>query len=960
MADYVLSAKITGDAANYEKAISVAQKATDSFNKNISSAFTKSSRQAGKSLAEIAAESGKTVNELRSDAMKSAAEYEKAGLAKSEAMKKAYADIGYSAEEASRKSQTAINNTGNTLDNLGKKAMFVADKLRTMGKNFSKVGSSLTNKITKPAMVATGALAGITLAKGFGRLVGIDTARSKLQALGHDAQSVEKIMDSALASVKGTAFGLDEAATVAANAVAAGIKPGKDLTKYLGMTADAAAIAGVSMSEMGSILNRVQTGQTVYTEDLEQFADRGLPVYQWLAEEAGVAASEVKALASDGKISSEMLFNSINKNIGGAAQIMGETSFTAAVDNIGASLARIGANFLDAGGQGGGFFSQLKPLMAEFNEYLGSIEKKASELGVRFGEAFADMVDDVKNFIANFRALPGWLQSAILKTTAFGAVFLVSLGPALKIIGGITTGIGGLAKAFGVMKSAGAAVAGLAGDINAVRKAFNGMAMPLTAEQQKIANFAASAQANFQKVSAASIKMKGTITKGFSELGPTLSRFGTSLATTAKSASMSLATTAKGAGTSLLAMGTAMKAAIAPFLPAIAIIGALAAAIVYLWKTDDGFRESMVSSWEQIKASFEPVLQSMSTLVTQVVQAIMPAVQQLAQAFSQLVPAVMPIITLLAGAFAQILVVVAQAIGQVAQTIAPLVAQLVGALAPAIMQIVASLAPVISQLVGALAPILTAIGNIITTYIMPAVVAIVGIVANVINTVIQIVTPIITFIANVVGQIISTIASIINTVVGVFNKIYSTVSSVMGRVKGFIVNVFNAIKSAWGGLTGFVGKVFSGIAGAVQRLVNTVKGFVNNVIGGINAAIGLINKIPGVSIGKIPYLAHGTNDWQGGFAVMNEGGRGELTYLPNGSQVIPHDVSVKYAKESARANAAAEPLDVYALGAYIVDAVTSQGLQIASGLEKGVSRIRMVPDDRNMARYIGKLGFERK
>ena len=49
-------------------------------------------------------------------------------------------------------------------------------------------------------------------------------------------------------------------------------------------------------------------------------------------------------------------------------------------------------------------------------------------------------------------------------------------------------------------------------------------------------------------------------------------------------------------------------------------------------------------------------------------------------------------------------------------------------------------------------------------------------------------------------------------------------------------------------------------------------------------------------------MHHGTDDWQGGFARMNEGGRGELTYLPNGAQVIPHDISVKYAKEAARAN----------------------------------------------------------
>lgn len=46
---------------------------------------------------------------------------------------------------------------------------------------------------------------------------------------------------------------------------------------------------------------------------------------------------------------------------------------------------------------------------------------------------------------------------------------------------------------------------------------------------------------------------------------------------------------------------------------------------------------------------------------------------------------------------------------------------------------------------------------------------------------------------------------------------------------------------------------------------------------------------------------------------MNEGGRGELTYLPNGAQVIPHDISVKYAKEAARTNRGAESLDLSGL-----------------------------------------------
>lgn len=122
----------------------------------------------------------------------------------------------------------------------------------------------------------------------------------------------------------------------------------------------------------------------------------------------------------------------------------------------------------------------------------------------------------------------------------------------------------------------------------------------------------------------------------------------------------------------------------------------------------------------------------------------------------------------------------------------------------------------------------------------------------------------------------------------------------MNNVSNTITGVFENIRNAWTGLTSFVSGVFDGVSTAVQSLVGQVKGFVNDVIGGINSAIGIINKIPGVSIGTIPYLVNGTNNWQGGFAMMNEGGRGELVNLPNGAQVIPHDVSMKYAKEAAK------------------------------------------------------------
>src|SRR5690625_3841326 len=224
---------------------------------------------------------------------------------------------------------------------------------------FKKVGSQLTKGITVPAVAAASALTGITLVKGFQRLTGIDTAQAKLKGLGHDAESVELIMESALDSVRGTAYGMDEAVTTAASAVAAGIDPGKELTRYLTLTGDAAAIAGESMANMGSIINKVQTANRAYTGDLNMLSDRGIPIYQWLAEEAGTSAEAVRDMASEGEVSSEMFLKAIEDNIGGAAKTMGEESFTAGIANIGAALSRLGANFLDAGGEGKGFFSAI-------------------------------------------------------------------------------------------------------------------------------------------------------------------------------------------------------------------------------------------------------------------------------------------------------------------------------------------------------------------------------------------------------------------------------------------------------------------------------------------------------------------------------------------------------------------------------------------------------------------------
>lgn len=329
---------------------------------------------------------------------------------------------------------------------MGKNIQGIGTQLGTISQKTGQVGMSLTKNITRPAGIAAAAVGGIALAKGWARLVEIDNAKAKLSALGNSGKQVETIMTNANTAVKGTSFGMGEAATTAANAVAAGIKPGKELTQYLTNTGDAAAIAGVGMDEMGRILNKVQTSNKAYNGELQELSDRGLPVYQWLAKEAGIAESEVADFAASGQVTSKMLQDAIENNIGGAAKKMGEKSFTASLANMWAALARVGAGFLDAGGKGGGFFSQMKPIMNNLTTMFDGMQGTAERWGVALGASLNAVLSagvKVKQF---YDGLPGPIQSVIKSTMLWGSLTLVAIGPMLLAFSKLT---GILSAVFG-------------------------------------------------------------------------------------------------------------------------------------------------------------------------------------------------------------------------------------------------------------------------------------------------------------------------------------------------------------------------------------------------------------------------------------------------------------------------------------------------------------------------------
>nr|WP_255459563.1 peptidoglycan DD-metalloendopeptidase family protein [Micrococcus sp. TA1] len=227
---------------------------------------------------------------------------------------------------------------------------------------------------------------GVALTKGFGRLTAIENARAKLSGLGNDAETVEAIMTNALDAVKGTAFGMDEAATVAAQVVASGIKPGKELEGVLRLVGDAATIAGTDMSSMGAVFGKVAASGKIQGDTIAQLADMGIPIVQMLAEELGVSAEETYKLASEGKINFETFRAAMEDGLGGAAAKSGET-LQGAFKNSMAAIGRFGANLLE------GVYPKIKEFFNAFQGWMGPVEELGKVIGERLGQALVNLGD---------------------------------------------------------------------------------------------------------------------------------------------------------------------------------------------------------------------------------------------------------------------------------------------------------------------------------------------------------------------------------------------------------------------------------------------------------------------------------------------------------------------------------------------------------------------------------------
>ncbi|WIK58863.1 tape measure protein [Actinotignum urinale] len=383
----------------------------------------------------------------------------------------------------------------------------------------NKIRAGFTNAFRaagQAGMAAIGgvsaAITGIAVKGGISRALKIENAEAKLRGLGHSTASIASVMESANKAVKGTAFGLDAAASSAAMLSAAGVQSGKDLTDALTSIADVAQISGRSMEDVGLIFGFIAARGKLQGDDMLQLMSAGVPVLQLLGKQLGKTSGEVSAMVSKGQIDFATFQKAMEAGLGGAAQEAGST-FTGALANVKAALSRLGQKAASPALEG------LRRVFVQLAPAIDTVAQALTPFITKLGEGFVAVADKaaagLQKFTAFMQSLDGSpLQGIVgmLPVLALGVAQVVGafsgFGLLKSLLGGLGAGMGQatgkatlFSRAFGVLKGVlfkspwGLLIGGVAG-LGAAMASSSGQSGALAGIFSKvtagISNFAAS------------------------------------------------------------------------------------------------------------------------------------------------------------------------------------------------------------------------------------------------------------------------------------------------------------------------------------------------------------------------------------------------------------------------------------------------------------------------------------
>lgn len=797
------------------------------------------------------------------------------------------------------------------------------------------IGVGLVKVVSGAVGIAGGLLAGATISGGFARSLDIQGAQAKLKGLGKDAGTVTTIMDNATAAVRGTAFGLGEAATVAASAVAAGIQPGQDLTRYLSLAADAATIAGGSIGDLGAIFGKVATSGKLTGDVVNQLQDRGIPILQLVADQYGITASAASDMVSAGEVDFATFENAIQAGMGGAALTSGDIA-VGAFKNVQAALGRLGQKFTDPlvaaapalfqsiGAAVDRAAVTIQPLADKFSLWLtpaiAALSAKidaidftvvASNVTTAFGRV-RDVVLEVINafktgdFSVFSNAITGVGDAAdgaakSIKGTDFGdsfAAILEVVRPLTPIFISVAKGVGDIATSIGGLIQSGIDV--LPPIIDAMSGALgflkdnSGLVLPLViaiaaamllykasqiaanlASLAMIPAYAARTAVTLAGIPASLAAAAATDVSTAAVEGSNLSLVQSVAAWLASKVAMVASAVATGAVAAATGVATAAQwlwnAALTANPIGIIIIAIAALVAGLIWF----FTQTELGKqiWANVSAFFITVWQSISDFFVTIWT-------NISSFFVTVWTWIVAFATAYVMVVQTIITTVLTFISTVWNAIWTGISTFFGIIWAAIVLVVTTyiniVSTIITTVVTAVAAVWNAIWDGISAFFGAVWAGIVAVATTYVNIV------------------LSVISGVVSTVSGIWNAAWSGISSFFSSVWDGILGTINTISgvfsSVFGTLADIVSGAFDGVVGVVRGVINGIVDAVNGVLSAINSVAGAVGGAIGVnlSVGSIPRLATGgvVSSRPGGIIANIGEGRYDEAIVPLSPKVL--------------------------------------------------------------------------
>lgn len=279
-------------------------------------------------------------------------------------------------------------------------------------------------------------------------------------------------------------------------------------------------------------------------------------------------------------------------------------------------------------------------------------------------------------------------------------------------------------------------------------------------------------------------------------VGKVMSSVGTIMTTVPKLVSM-----VKTVGTGLQALWGVLAAN--PIVLIIAAIAALVAGFIYLWNTNEEFRQFWIDLWENLKAAVTTAVEAIGTFLATAWEAIKTTAETVWNAisafFTGLWTGIQTLFTTVVTAISTFLTTAWTTIQTTAMTIWNAISTF-------------------------FSTILTAIQTVFST------------VWNAIrSTVVTIVNTISSTVSSVWNGILSTVSTIVTTlwnkITAVFNGIFNGIANIINNIRNTIVNGFNSAVSF---ITGLASQAYNWGRDIIQGIINGIKAMIGSVVSAVS------------------------------------------------------------------------------------------------------------------------------